>query len=89
MKYITSVDDEEFNTPEAAMRYIFNHYGSEALREKFEEGISDILETIDTDSYISLFKEYIERKLEEANDAFEFDGEDSFTTIFGETIEIV
>lgn len=116
MTYITSIDNEEFNTPEAAIRYIFNHYGSEALREKFDEAFEltnsdkdideihapshydtfsvdfkavDIIKALDIELYTRMFKEWIFRLIDEAEDAFEFDGEDSFMTIFGETIKIV
>lgn len=39
MKYTTSIDDEEFNTPRAALEYIINYYGDEILQEKFDEAL--------------------------------------------------
>ena len=39
MKYTTSIDDEEFNTPRAALEYIINYYGDEVLQEKFDAAL--------------------------------------------------
>lgn len=116
MKYITSIDDTEFNTPLEAMNHIFNHYGTDVIREKFDDAFEltnsdkdideihspshydtfsvnfkaiDIIKALDIELYTRLFKEWIERLIDDATDAFEFDEEESFTTIFGETIELV
>ena len=36
-----------------------------------------------------MFKDWIDRLIDDATDAFEYDEDESFTTIFGETIELV
>lgn len=116
MKYITSIDDTKFNTVNDAMHHIFNHYGTEVLREKFDEEFEltnsdkdideihapghydtfsvnfkaiDIIKALDNDLYTRMFKEWIYRLIDEAEDALEYDEEESFTTIFSETIELV
>lgn len=116
MEYTTSLDTEIFNTPTDAMKHIFNHYGTAALREKFDEEfeiansaknideiyspdffdefsvnfkVVDILKAIDIDLYERMFKEWIDRMYGMAEDAFEYDEAEYFTTIFGKTIELV